>query len=1032
VTVGFEPGTVFAGYRVESLVARGGMGVVYRAVDLRLERPVALKLIAPELAADEHFRVRFLRESRLAASLDHANVVPIYEAGEHEGQLYLAMRFVEGSDLKTLLPRHGALGPERSLPILAQVAHALDAAHRRALVHRDVKPGNVMIDEDGHAYLTDFGVTKRIGGDTTDTGHMVGTLDYLAPEQIRGDPIDGRTDEYALACVLYECLAGLPPFRRETEGEALWAHMQDDFAPLRDHPQLDPVLRKGLAKDRDNRYATCTELIDDATRALGLASRPARHRRVPAGLVRHRRAILAAGALVLAATVGAATAIVMTGKDADEPPAGNGVAAIALDGDRVSSFTEAQTAPSNLAVGEGAVWVLNTEDRTISRIDPKTGRVVKTFTHSLRPRDITATSGALWVSNADEETGLGRYSVSRIDPGSGRVLRTVRLPQENDNGGWEASGHPMIVAGAGGIWTGNPEGTISRLDPKTGDVVATSETYARRIAAGREGVWVVGIAGNDLWGIDPRTNRTTRHVRLGAYALQSVAVGAGSVWAVAAEGTLWRVDPQPPHVTDAIDVGAGTEYVAFADGQVWTGNFVDGTVSRIDPRTNTVVAKVPVGASQALAAGAGSAWISVAGGERDGVLPAFTCSAVSSGGLKPDVLIASDFPLQNRFSGDLRPLAAAIEFVLKDHSYRAGRFTVGYQSCDNSTAQSGEMERRKCAANANAFARADDVVAVIGPFETRCARVEVPILNQAPGGPLAIVSPSNTIAGITRGGRLATPPPDGLRNEPDVYYPTGERNYARVVGREDHAGVALAILSRRLGLKNVYVAYGDAGGDVSWTDPFRRAAAKLGVEIAGVKVLADESNFRAFAGTIARSGADGVMIGSARGSGTALVKAVRARLGKRITIMSADAFADDVPDVLAQAGPAARGLYLATPQLPADGADLTPAASRFVAEFGTAAHERYVLQTAQAAEVVLQAIGRSDGTRASVLQELRATRVKDGLLGSFGFDRHGDMTPSKVTILRITGATPPSLHLPDEFEGAVVDSIITVPAELSG
>ncbi len=218
-------------------------------------------------------------------------MIPIYEAGEHDGQLYLAMRFVEGSDLRTILEREGKLPPQRALAVLAQVAGALDAAHRRALVHRDVKPANVLLDEDGHAYLTDFGITKQVGGDSTDTGRVVGTLDYLAPEQIRGDPVDGRTDVYALGCVLYECLAGAPPFRRTTEAEILWAHMQEQPAPLRGYPRLDPVLRKALAKDREDRFKTCAELIDAAAPALGLQAprrplAPARLRRrgrAPAG-----------------------------------------------------------------------------------------------------------------------------------------------------------------------------------------------------------------------------------------------------------------------------------------------------------------------------------------------------------------------------------------------------------------------------------------------------------------------------------------------------------------------------------------------------------------------------------------------------------------------------------------------------------------------------------------------------------------------------------------------------------------------------
>src|SRR4051794_13510165 len=308
MTAAFAPGTTFAGYRIESLAGRGGMGIVYRATDLSLGRPVALKLIAPELAEDERFRLRFLRESRLAASLEHPNVVPIYEAGEQDGQLYLAMRYVEGNDLKTVLRRDGALTCERSLALLAQIADALDAAHRRALVHRDVKPANILTDEDGHAYLTDFGVSKQVGGDSTETAQLVGTLDYLAPEQIRGESVDGRADGYALACVLYECLAGVAPFHRETEAETLWAHMRDPCAALPEHPALDPVLRKGLAKAREERQATCAELIQDARRALEPAAAPPRTRMV-SGLLRQHRAILAAGLLVMAATIAAAIAL---------------------------------------------------------------------------------------------------------------------------------------------------------------------------------------------------------------------------------------------------------------------------------------------------------------------------------------------------------------------------------------------------------------------------------------------------------------------------------------------------------------------------------------------------------------------------------------------------------------------------------------------------------------------------------------------------------------------------------------------------
>jgi tetratricopeptide (TPR) repeat protein len=265
-----SPETTIAGYRIEREIGRGGMGVVYRATDPTLERPVALKLIAPEFASSEGFRTRFVRESKLAASLGHPHVLPIYAAGETDGRLYLVMRHVEGSDLKTLLAREGRLPPERALGICGQVAEALDAAHAKGLLHRDVKPANVLLDQQDEAYLADFGLSKQLTGDATQTGQLVGTLDYLPPEHIRGEELDGRTDEYALACLLYECLSGTPPFRRPTEAEVLWAHMRDQPPPLPEYPALDPVFERALAKPKEGRYSTCRALVVAARTALGL------------------------------------------------------------------------------------------------------------------------------------------------------------------------------------------------------------------------------------------------------------------------------------------------------------------------------------------------------------------------------------------------------------------------------------------------------------------------------------------------------------------------------------------------------------------------------------------------------------------------------------------------------------------------------------------------------------------------------------------------------------------------------------------
>jgi WD40 repeat protein len=289
-------GTELAGYRIESLLGWGGMSVVYLAEDPRLKRKVALKLLSAGLAENGSFRDRFLRESELAASIDHPNIVPIYEAGATEDLLFIAMRYVAGRDLKERLQR-GYLDPADAIGILAQVASALDAAHARGLVHRDVKPSNVLLDRgtrpDGsdHVYLADFGVTKRVSEETRvgDDGHLLGTIDYVAPEQVAGDRVDGRADVYSLGCVLYESLVGQPPFQRDSDLAVVFAHLEaEPPAPSTSRPDLpvalDAVIARALAKEPEQRYPSCRELaraalavaVDEASRGVvDVASRAA-------------------------------------------------------------------------------------------------------------------------------------------------------------------------------------------------------------------------------------------------------------------------------------------------------------------------------------------------------------------------------------------------------------------------------------------------------------------------------------------------------------------------------------------------------------------------------------------------------------------------------------------------------------------------------------------------------------------------------------------------------------------------------------
>lgn len=276
-----QVGTDFAGYRLEELIGRGGMSIVYRAQHLRLERTVALKVLMPELSQDESFKERFNRESRLAASLDHPNVIPIYEAGDEHGVFYIAMRFVGGSTLKQVLEADGPLPPARAASILSQVASALNAAHEeKGLVHRDVKPANILVvpghgaDGGDHVYLSDFGIAKqRAAGALTKTGMFVGTADYAAPEQIEGRELDGRADVYALGCVLYETLTGAPTYEKDSEVALMYAHLLEPPPQVTLKrpdlsPDVDAVVAKAMAKSPDDRYATTPEFAAAMRKAL--------------------------------------------------------------------------------------------------------------------------------------------------------------------------------------------------------------------------------------------------------------------------------------------------------------------------------------------------------------------------------------------------------------------------------------------------------------------------------------------------------------------------------------------------------------------------------------------------------------------------------------------------------------------------------------------------------------------------------------------------------------------------------------------
>jgi len=585
-------GSELLGYRIEALLGRGGMGVVYRAWDTRLKRSVALKLVAPELSEDVRFRERLLTESELAASLEHPNVVPIHDAGEVEGQLYIAMRHVEGTDLKSLLREEGALEPKRALALLTQVADALDAAHKRGLVHRDVKPSNVLLDSQEHVYLADFGLSRRLAdeGIPGGQGFSLGTPAYVAPEQIEGGEVDGRADLYSLGCLLYECLTGEVPFRRDSELAVLWAHAQEEppKASVR-NPALpkaiDAVVARAMAKEPDERYATGAELVGAAREALGLRELV---------VVRDWRAFLLATVGLLVAAAAALAGFLLTRPGSAPPnPSTKPTLAIKVDSlqridprtNRLAATIKVGSRPSSVAVGEGAVWVTSRDDHTVSRIDPKTDRLSMTSAAGADPTHVAAGEGAVWVSNGNDGTLI------RLDP------RTLKIAHTFLPGGEESRYCGPAAAGEGAVWVlaeSLSGAGLTRISPDDNLTarVAGVPPCASDVAVGGGAVW---LAADPVTRVDPVKLKAVASIPL-AFLPADVAADGQGVWVVdSRDDFLVRINPKTNRVVGRVRVGDGPFAVAAGESSVWTANLDAGTVSRIDPKRGKVVATIKVG-----------------------------------------------------------------------------------------------------------------------------------------------------------------------------------------------------------------------------------------------------------------------------------------------------------------------------------------------------------------------------------------------------------------------------------------------------
>jgi YVTN family beta-propeller protein len=629
-TVDPRLGTEIAGYRIEALAGRGGMSVVYRAEHLRLGRKVALKLLAPELAMNEAFRDRFIRESRLAASIDHPNIIPIYDADEVDGLLYIAMRYVEGTDLKGLVRREGPLETTRAVNVVSQAARALDAAQVRGLIHRDVKPGNILIvpaeDEDSsdHVYLSDFGLVKQAASESrlTGTGQFVGTVEYVAPEQIEGKPVDGRVDVYSLGCVLYECLTGRAPFERDSEVAVMWAHVKEEAPKATLHrsdlpPAVDDVVAKAMAKAPNDRYPTCGNLAADLRRELGVSSgsrpQPAGPPGIPAwapsqppgvptrrwpGRLRTSKLQLGLGA---AAVIAAGVAIFLLRPPQDPVDLGalrNAVGVIDPSGNEIVAGVSVGETPSAVAVGEGQVWVASFGDQTVSSLNPATNEVRSTLGISGTPSDAAIGEGVLWIANPFEG------QIDKIDLQTGDKLPSVDV----------GSGVRSLAVGAGAVWGPNHiDGTLLRVglgeeDAETIELGGTPED----VAVGEGAVWVTEPRGGKVYRVDPESNEVVERIAVRDDPF-SIAVGEGRVWTANRDAdSVSIIDPDTNSQVGSIPVGDSPVGIAVGEGAVWVASSLDGTVSRIDPATQEVVATIRLESNpEGIAAGEGFIWVTV-------------------------------------------------------------------------------------------------------------------------------------------------------------------------------------------------------------------------------------------------------------------------------------------------------------------------------------------------------------------------------------------------------------------------------------
>jgi DNA-binding SARP family transcriptional activator/DNA-binding beta-propeller fold protein YncE/ABC-type branched-subunit amino acid transport system substrate-binding protein len=746
---------------------------------------------------------------------------------------------------------------------------------------------------------------------------------------------------------------------------------------------------------------------------------------------RRRWAILiVAGGLVLAAAATAALLIALhAGRSAGiSTVAPDSLAEIDPGSNTVVAELPIGSGPVAVAVGSQSVWVANAGDQTVARVDPASRQVVARLGLGRIPSQLAVGAGRLWVASA---VGL-RGVVQGIDPAGMSIVetRTIRTGAGRGDDLFAAPTPDALAVGARTVWANNLHSKLARFDPGQPGVRTQALPPSHSvdgIAVGAGAVWVASGADDRVVRLDPQTGAVVAEIPIAvAQAARvaspfGIAVGFGSVWVSdALSNTVSELSPRLNAVVATIPVGIRPTAIAVGERAVWVLDAGAGTVTRIDPGRHAVVATIQVGRTvTGITAGLGGVWVTVAGGlatpTRSGheaslhSLPLSSCSPAVHGQGAADVLIASELPT---FRGDPTPdpvvadIRTAILDALRRRGFRAGRYRVAYQACDDSAPGQGPTPER-CAANARLYSLNPSLLGVVGPFDSSCARIELPTLNAAAAGAVPVISPTNTYVGLTHAG------PATAADEPDRYRPTGARNYVRLLGSDDYESTAIAMFLEHQGRHRVYLLDDGEGTGFAGASYVATAARKLGVAIVGWKTWnATATDYRTLSERAKRSRADAVVLsGCVCSNGLQVVTDLRAALGPNVTIIGTDNFADTADDFRTTFGP----LGLIVAQAGRAAATLPPAGRTLLAQLarrrapGDA--DPAAAYAAEAAIVLLDAIARSDGTRASVNRALFATHIRASLVGPIVFNADGDPTPAPITIYRVDAALPHRAHL---------------------